>query len=856
MTAKSLDGMVLTDLLAERARQTPTAAALRDSERSITYIELLGLVERLAGQIAWHRLPPEAVVAVSLNRSLELVVAFLATLRAGAAWLPLDPAYPHDRLSFMLAEAAPALLLSERALLAALPPWSGATLLLEDGDAAPEAALPPPPSAGQLAYLLYTSGSTGRPKGVLVEHRGLVNLARAQAAFFGVTAESQVLQFASPNFDAFVSEVAMALQAGACLHLATPEALLPGAALAATFRERAVTHVTLPPSALAAMQPSQLAADLTIAVAGEACSAELVRRWAPGRRFINAYGPTEATVCATMALCDPADPAPPPIGGPMTGVRLLLLSDDGRPVPAGESGEILIGGRGLARGYLARPALTAARFVADPERPGERLYRTGDLGRFRPDGRLDFLGRIDLQMKIRGYRIEPGEIEAALADHPAVAAAVVVPEAAAAGRRLVGCILPRDPGAALPDLRPHLRARLPQWMVPARWVGLAALPLLPNGKVDRAALPPAEEEPAGAPAAGPRDDVEQRVLLLWEEVLGRGGFGVEDDYFAVGGDSLSAAILLSRLAAAFGCSLPPALMAREPTVAALARVLRAGGGGVWSPLVPFRPSGDQTPLVCVHPAGGTVICYRALAGALPPPRPFWGLQAHGYEADQRPETTVEALATRYVAALQEELPPGPVALAGWSFGAVVALEMAQQLGRAGREVANLIALDALLDPDLPVVADDDIVLRLVRLYSALQGGDPRTIAAPSGGDSDARIVELVERAVADGIFPPGFDLAQGRRLAAVTGSCFQAAASYRPGPWGGRVTLIRASRVGVAVEDPTLGWSSIAPALEILWTPGDHLTMMRPPAVAALAERIEAILSGASLRAFREPAPE
>jgi len=851
----SASAPLLTDLLESWARRRPSAAALDDGTARLSYGRLARRVQDLAGALAAHALQPEALVAVALGRSLDLVVAFLATLRAGAAWLPLDPAYPRDRLAFMLADARPALLLTERALLPGLPEADLPTLQLAQLDQ-PGAPLPPLPLASSLAYLLYTSGSTGQPKGVLVEHRGIGNLAAAQSEFFALGPESRVLQFASPNFDAFVSEVAMALHAGACLHLAERDALLPGAALAGTLRQRDITHVTLPPSALAVMDPASVPRAMTLAVAGEACSAELLRRWGPGRRFINAYGPTEATVCATMELCDPGEPGPPSIGRAMRGARVLLLDAAGTPVAPGETGEIHVGGVGLARGYLRRPDLTAARFIADPQQPGERLYRTGDLGRQRPDGRFDFLGRIDHQVKIRGYRVEPGEIEAALAEHPGLAAVAVVPEETAGGKRLVACFVARGAAPTPGALRSFLLARLPPWLVPARWVALARLPLTPSGKVDRNALPPPEAPAAAAAAAAPRDPVEQRVLLLWEEVLGRSGLGVADDFFEVGGDSLRAVQLLARLAAAFGRHLSPALMAREPTVAALAQALRAEGSATWSPLVPLSPGVDAPPLICVHPAGGTVICYRALAAALPGSRPVWGLQAYGYDPGQQPDLSVEAQAQRYVAAVTEAAPEGPLALAGWSFGAVVALEMAQQLRRAGRTVSQLIALDATLQPDLAEEGEDDIVLRLVRLYSYLQDRDP--YAVPEARDLDgaeARIARLVAHAAAAGIFPPDFDLQQGRRLAAVTGGCFQAGRAYRPQPWQGRLILIRASRVLRPVDDPSLGWSAIAgTGLELIWTPGDHLSMIRPPDVAGLAQRIEAILGARPLSGFSQPA--
>lgn len=842
MSGDSLDARVLSDLPDRWAVARPDAPALQDGRASLDHAELKRRIDALAGRIATAA-PRQAIVAGCFERSLDLVVAFLATLRAGAVWLPLDPGYPRARLEFMLADAAPAL------LLAAEPPpaWltEGRALLLTEGEGA--APLPPPPRPDELAYLIYTSGSTGRPKGVMVEHRGLVNLGRSQAGLFGLDGDSRVLQVASPNFDAFVSEVAMTLWAGACLHLAPREALMPGPVLAATLAVRRITHITLSPAALGVLQPADLAPDLAMLVAGEAWGAELLRRWGPGRRLCNGYGPTETTVCATMELCDPAEAGPPAIGRPLPGVEILLLDEDGRETPPGGRGEILIGGIGVARGYWQRPELTAERFVTDPAGRKGRFYRSGDLGSLRPDGRLDFHGRIDQQVKVRGHRIEPGEIETVLAGHPALAAAAVVPEAVADGQRLVACVVPRGAAPTPMELRRFLLERLPDWMVPARWVLLPALPLSPSGKVDRRALPPPLERQRGEAGRAPRDPLEQRLLALWEETLGLGGLGIDEDFFALGGDSLLAARLLDRVGRALGRHVAPSAMAQEPTVAGLARVLRAEGGTHWSPLVTLSAgTPDAVPLFCVHPAGGTVLPYRALALALPAARPFHGLQAFGYEPGQAPDASIEAMAARYAAAIEVAAPTGAVALAGWSFGALVALETARLLASRGRAIRQVILLDAALGLDPNPEGEADIVQRLVRLYGWLQD---REAASGDGG-----LDWLVESAIAAGIFPSDFDVAQARRLAAITAACFRAGASYRPAPWDGPVTLLRASKVAVQLADPLLGWGAVSPLL--VWTPGTHLSMLRQPGVAALAERIEALIEGRPLEVFRSPAAD
>ncbi|WP_250306681.1 amino acid adenylation domain-containing protein, partial [Streptomyces sp. A 4/2] len=419
------------------------------------------------------------------------------------------------------------------------------------------------------AYVIYTSGSTGRPKGVVVSHTGVSGLVAAQVDRLGVAPGSRVLQFASPSFDASFWDLCSALLTGAALVLAPAETPLE----ALTDLRFSVTHVTLPPSALAALDGTELTAT-TLVVAGEACSPELVQRWAPGRRMINAYGPTETTVCATMS--DPLSPGSgvPPIGRPVAGFRTYVLDERLSVVPPGVAGELYVAGPGLARGYLDRPGLTAGRFTACPFGPaGARMYRTGDLVRRRPDGELEYVGRADQQVKVRGFRVEPGEVEAALAEHPAVAQAAV----AAQDDRLVGYVVARSDLAARPaELAAHLRERLPDYLVPTVFMVLDVLPLTPNGKLDRAALPAPEAAPAGSGRV-PRTPQEQILAGLFAEVLGVPQVSVDDDFFGLGGHSLLATRLAARVRSVLGVELGLRALFQAPTVAGLAEALAKAG---------------------------------------------------------------------------------------------------------------------------------------------------------------------------------------------------------------------------------------------------------------------------------------
>ncbi|MET9678623.1 amino acid adenylation domain-containing protein, partial [Streptomyces sp. NPDC006482] len=419
------------------------------------------------------------------------------------------------------------------------------------------------------AYVIYTSGSTGRPKGVVVSHAGVSGLVAVQVDRLGVAPGSRVLQFASPSFDASFWDLCSALLTGASLVLAPAEAPLE----ALTDRRFSVTHVTLPPSALAALDGAELTAT-TLVVAGEACPPELVERWAPGRRMINAYGPTETTVCATMS--DPLSPGSgvPPIGRPVAGFRTYVLDERLHVVPPGVPGELYVAGPGLARGYLDRPGLTAGRFTACPFGPaGARMYRTGDLVRRRPDGELEYVGRADQQVKVRGFRVELGEVEAALAEHPAVAQAAV----AAQDDRLVGYVVARHDLTARPaELAAHLRERLPDYLVPTVFMVLDALPLTPNGKLDRAALPVPDAAPAGSGQV-PRTPQEQILAELFAEVLGVQRVSVDDDFFELGGHSLLATRLVARVRSVLGVELGLRALFQAPTVAGLAEALAEAG---------------------------------------------------------------------------------------------------------------------------------------------------------------------------------------------------------------------------------------------------------------------------------------
>ncbi len=607
-SAPRMPAVTLPELFEAAVARTPDALAVVCGSSRLSYTELNQRANRLARHLVARGAGPERTVAVALERSADLITTLLAVVKAGAAYLPVDLAYPLGRIEYMLADAAPAMLVT-RAW--AAPTVSGATQLvvLDDDDLAgslgtdltdtdlTDTDLTDTDRAAPLrpdhpVYVIYTSGSMGAPKGVVVTHAGIAALAWSHADRLGIGADSRVLQYASFSFDTSVVDLVMGLAAGAALVIAEENQRLSAAALGRLLADGRVTHATLPPGLLAALPDGCLPDGMTVIAAGEACPADAVGRWLPGRRMFNAYGPTEATVCVTLAGPLAGNDAPA-IGRPIAGVRVLVLDGWLRPVPAGTAGELYLAGPGLARGYLGRADLTAERFVACPFTDvGERMYRTGDLVRWAGDGQLMFAGRSDGQVKVRGFRVELGEVEAALTAHPEVRqAAVVMREDRPGDRRLVAYVVPAGGGEVAGGLREWLGERLPEFMVPSVVVAVGGLPLTPNGKLDKAALPSPDVAGGGA-GRSPRGPVEEVLCGLFAEVLGVGRVGVDDGFFKLGGDSLLAIRLISRVRAVLGAELGVRALFEAPSPVGMARAVEAASGLVRPPVVVTERDGE------------------------------------------------------------------------------------------------------------------------------------------------------------------------------------------------------------------------------------------------------------------------
>jgi amino acid adenylation domain-containing protein len=591
-TAADVAPATVPELFEAQVARTPDAVAVVCDGAGVSYAELDARANRLARLLAGRGVGPETVVPVCMERGAGLMVALLGVLKAGGAYMPIDPGYPADRIAYMLKDAAPLVVLATAGTAGALPSPVAEALILDGQGLAAEPAGPAPEVVGDgerraplsvahPAYVIFTSGSTGRPKGVLVSHAGVASLVAGQVRSLGVGPGSRVGQFASAGFDTFGWEWLMALLSGAALVVIPDERRL-GVALPVFLAEQGVSHVTLPPAVLGTLEEGAIGPGTVLVVAGEACPVEVMARWARGREMFNSYGPTETTVDATLWRCD-ADAGQVAIGSPVVNTRVYVLDEYLSPVPVGVAGELYVAGAGLARGYLGRPELTAERFVADPFGTGERLYRTGDRARWTPGGRLVFAGRTDDQVKIRGFRIEPGEIGAVLAEHPAVAqAAVIVREDTPGEKRLIAYIVPAAGGAETAQWAASVlelaAERLPEYMVPSAVVALGALPLSVNGKLDRKALP-APDCSAGTPVAGrgPSDVREEILCGVFAQVLGLENVRVDDDFFALGGHSLLAVRLASRVRAVLGVDLDIRVLFDAPTVAGLAARLADDG---------------------------------------------------------------------------------------------------------------------------------------------------------------------------------------------------------------------------------------------------------------------------------------
>jgi amino acid adenylation domain-containing protein len=890
----------IQSLFEAQVARTPDAVAVMDGLELLTYRELNVRANQVAHYLCSLGVVPEMLVAICLPRSLDLIVSLLGILKAGAAYVPLDPAYPRDRLAFMLKDSGAAILLTQRELADRFPDHQARVLYL---DAEAETIRQQPAEnlnvdvpLEALAYITYTSGSTGVPKGVQGVQRGAVNRFNWMWRVYPFQPGEVCCQKTYLSFVDSVWEIYGPLLQGVPIVIIPNEVLKDDRQLIQALADFQVTRIVLAPSLLRVLLThddlqQRLPRLKYWSASGEALPLELARRFwhvMPHAILLNLYGSSEAAADSIVYEVK-SDPALTTmfIGRPIDNTHVYLVDAHGQPVPIGVPGQIYVGGDGLARGYHGRLDLTAERFISDPfnhaissDGRSARLYATGDLGRYWPDGNIEYLGRIDHQVKIRGFRIELGEIESALKQHAAIQQAVVVAREVSPGdQRLAAYVVLKNTattdhtddghemnssgvvGAAALDWRAYLASKLPDYMLPATYITLDALPLTPSGKIDRRALPDPDSltTPLTPDYVAPRDVVERQLATIWEDVLHVKPVGVHSNFFELGGHSLLAIELFAQIEKVFGKRPPLTTLFQSPTIEQLAQVLRAEG---WSDesatLVAIQPGGNKPPFFCVHGFGGGVLDYGELARLLGPDQPFYGLQARGRDGVTSVHTRIDEMAADYIEAIRTVQPHGPYALGGYCYGGVVAFEMARQLQARGKPVALVSVFEGYapvrISPrgvlghpralikfvrNVPYWLRDYLHLGreqvIARLGTKLRG-IARGVMRVRGRPREVRLEDVLHNV-------SHIPLAHRNLMQ----EHLRALRHYRPGPYRGRVVLFRVRAMSLfRTADPEMGWGKLAQGgVEVRMIAGGHNTILEQPYVQSLAEQLAASLEAA-----------
>ena len=841
------------ELVEAQVARTPEASAVEHGGKQLTYWELNERANQLARFLRKRGIGQESRVGICLRRSLELPVAILAVLKAGAACVPLDPAYPKERLSYMLEDSETPLVLTQPGLLSEVTDFDAEVVNLEpDWKAFAQESRENVRSGvdpENLAYVIYTSGSTGKPRGVLLMHGGLVNHNVAAAKLFGITSADRMAQFASISFDIAIEEIFPTWISGGTLVVREEDASLAVGDFLRWVDENRVTALDLPTAywheLVRELAESSLKLPKSmrlVIVGGEKANSGALATWrklaGSHVRWVNTYGPTETSVIVTSYEPKGSEdlPAVLPIGRPIANTKIYILDKNLQQLPVGIAGDLYVSGPGLARGYLNRAEITAEKFVQDPfsDVAGTRMYKTGDLARYLANGEIEFAGRIDDQVKIRGYRVELEEIEAVLGAHPGVHEVVIIARENASGEKsLVAYLVPsREQVPTASELRTYLKQKLPAYMVPAAVVLLESMPKTPNGKVDKRALPaPKDADFATAQEyVAPTTELQSGLAKIWDTVLDKRPIGIRDNFFELGGHSLLAARLMHRIEQQLGKRLPLATLLQAPTIEELSRVI--GGGqesSSWSSLVALQPQGSKAPFFCIHGVGGNVVGFHDLARHLGNDQPFYALQPQGLDGKRKCLTSVQEMAASYLNEIKRVQPHGPYHIGGYSFGGLVAYEIAQMLQARGEQVAVLALFDTF-------PGKMESRASQMKGLMALPLKERLSFLFKKGSFVLMTLRKRLELAMIP------------RHLRNVRQACAKAAGNYDVLPYKGRVTLFRVREKSAgSLNDPyAIWWRVAAEGVELREINGDHLSLLKEPQVRFLAEELADCLAGST----------
>jgi amino acid adenylation domain-containing protein len=810
-----------------QAEETPDAVAITFDGQHFTYAALLARSNQVANHLRKFGVRPDEPVGIFLDRSFEMVVALLGILQAGGAYVPLDPFFPQTRLDYMVENSGMRVLITHREFDQRLQIRPRVVVRLDSDwneieKSSLGSSLPPQVSSENLAYILYTSGSTGKPKGVEIPHSAVVNLLMSMQHEPGFHAGNKLLAVTTLSFDIAVLELFLPLVSGGTVVIANREEAYDPMQLMQRIRESQCDLMQATPTTWRALIDAGWpgSENLKVLCGGEALTPDLARELLPRcAELWNMYGPTETTVWSIIQKVTSAD-GPIPIGWPIANTEAFVLDANRNVVPQGLVGELYIGGAGLARGYLNLADLTEDRFIHNPFARNALLYRTGDLARTLPDGAVQCMGRVDSQVKIRGFRIELGEVEAVLSGHSGVRQCVVTAFENSPDDKILVAYIESQPGPppTINDLRAYLKTKLPEYMVPSVFVSMPRLPLSPNGKIDRKALPPPSEQRMEVEESfvPPNDALEQTLAQIWSKILKVKRVGLRDDFFELGGHSFAAVVLLTEVRKLTGKNLPLSVLFEASTIAAMANILRKDGWAPsWSSLVGMQTFGTRPPLFLVHGAEGNVLLYRQLTSHMGNDQPVYGLQSLGLSGDGQFQTTVQEMAAQYIKEIVTVQPKGPYFVGGYCLGGIIAFEIARQLNSLGEKTGLVIMLDTynnyVLSRRKMLMQTPTHLLQNVWFHIA------NTLSIPSQDRTKFLKEKLDITFTRLGIrFQTAYHfLRRSSRHAAETGyphlsvkkANDRAAIQYVPQLYNGRVAVIRPKTNFAGLRSPTLGWN-------------------------------------------------